>query len=259
MRVPRKDGPREEELAALADGSLPASRAGELEARVAQSPELAEQLAEQHRALSLVRGAAAEVGAPPRLRARVEAERGRRRATRRPRSFALAGGLAAAAAAAIVLALTLPSGAGGPALADAAALATLPATLPAPTASTTTPKLLDAAVEDVPFPNWLQTFGWRATGARIDTVGGREATTVFYAKDGRRIGYTIVAGEPLDVPSGSDRSSREGVELDALGLAGREVVTWQRGGLTCILSGDLVPRAKLLELAAWKGKGAVPF
>lgn len=258
MRVPRKDGPREEELAALADGSLPASRVDELEARVAESPELDDLLAEQHRALSLIRGAAIEAEAPPRLRARVESEL-RRRAARRPRSFALAGGLAAAAAAAVVLALTLPSGAGGPALADAAALATLPATLPAPGASATTPKLLDEAVEDVPFPSWLQTFGWRATGARTDTVGGREATTVFYEKDGRRIGYTIVAGEPLAVPAGSDRSSRAGVELEALALDGREVVTWQRGGLTCILSGDVVPRSKLLELAAWKGKGAVPF
>jgi anti-sigma factor RsiW len=257
--VPRKDGPPEEELAALADGSLPASRAGELEARVAQSPELAEQLAEQHRALSLIRGAAAEVEAPPGLRARVGSERSRRNASRRSRSFALAGGIAAAAAVAVVLALTLPSGAGGPALADAAAVAMLPATLPAPAASAATPKLLDVAVEDVPFPSWLQTFGWRATGARIDTVGGREATTVFYEKDGRRIGYTIVAGEPLDVPAGSDRSSREGVELHAFALDGRDVVTWKRGGLTCILSGDLVPRAKLLDLAAWKGKGAVPF
>jgi hypothetical protein len=209
--------------------------------------------------LSLIRGAASDVEAPQRLRARVEAERVRRRTTRRSRSFALAGGLAVAAAAAVVLALTLPSGAGGPALADAAAVATLPATLPAPTASATTPKLLDEAVEDVPFPSWLQTFGWRATGVRTDTVGGRKATTVFYEKDGRRIGYTIVAGEPLDVPAGSVRSSRAGVALHALALDGREVVTWQRGGLTCILSGDVVPRSKLLELAAWKGKGAVPF
>ena len=45
----RKNGPREEELAALADGSLAPERRAALEVRVAASPELAERLAEQER------------------------------------------------------------------------------------------------------------------------------------------------------------------------------------------------------------------
>jgi Anti-sigma-K factor rskA, C-terminal len=59
------------ELAALADGSLPPERRTALEAQVAASPELANLLAEQERAISLARSAAAEVKAPDTLRARI--------------------------------------------------------------------------------------------------------------------------------------------------------------------------------------------
>jgi anti-sigma-K factor RskA len=63
------------ELAALADGSLSPERRAALEARVAASPELADRLAEQERALGLSRMATDGVEAPPGLRARVEAQR----------------------------------------------------------------------------------------------------------------------------------------------------------------------------------------
>jgi hypothetical protein len=59
------------ELAALADGSLAPERRAELEARVAASSELAALLAEQERAVSFARSAAAEVAAPETLRARI--------------------------------------------------------------------------------------------------------------------------------------------------------------------------------------------
>jgi hypothetical protein len=81
--------------------------------------------------------------------------------------------------------------------------------------------------------------------------------TVFYEKQGQRIAYTIVSGKPLDVPSGAAPSRRQGIDLHALALDGRQVVTWERLGYTCILSGDL-DRPTLLKLASWKGKGAVP-
>jgi hypothetical protein len=258
MRVSRAGELPEEELAALADWSLPEDRRAALEARVAEAPELAALLVEQERALALVRGAGDEVAAPGGLRARVAAERQRKGPRPRPR-LAFAGGIAVAAAAALVVALTLPGGAGGPGLAEAAALTARPATGPAPAVSAEAPELLDAAVGDVPFPNWLEKFGWRTTGVRRDTVDGREAKTVFYEKEGKRLGYTIVAGDPLDVPEGATPAQREGVELAALTLDGREVVTWKRGGLACILSGDLVDRQTLVELAAWHGLGAVPF
>src|SRR5262245_4995987 len=77
LRRRRQAGPGGElpELAALADGSLPTDRRAALEARVAGSPELADRLAEQERAVMLTRAAAAGVEAPPALRARIEAQR----------------------------------------------------------------------------------------------------------------------------------------------------------------------------------------
>jgi anti-sigma factor RsiW len=260
MRFSRNDDVREEELAALADDSLSPDRREALEARVAESPELAARLAEQHTALALVRGAVAEVEARPGLRARIEAERVARRAPRvRPRRLVLAAGFATAAAAALALVLTLPSGVGGPTLAEAATPATEPATDPAPGPDPAEPKLLDAEVEGVVFPSWAAKFGWRTAGSRTDVIEGRPMTTVFYEKDGRRIGYTIVAGEALDVPADAAESTREGVELSSLQLEGREVVTWLRSGHTCVLSGEGVERDTLLELASWPGMGAVEF
>ncbi len=80
----------EVELAALADGSIEPERGAALRERAEASPELAERLAEQERAVSLARSAAAEVEAPAALRARVEAQRRPRRAWA-PRGFVLAG------------------------------------------------------------------------------------------------------------------------------------------------------------------------
>jgi hypothetical protein len=97
------------ELAALADGSLAPGVRTALEERVAASPELADRLAEQQRAVSLLRGAAAEVGAPASLRAHVNAQRLPRRGWSGPR-LALAGAAATAALAAAVAFVVLDSG-----------------------------------------------------------------------------------------------------------------------------------------------------
>jgi len=115
MRRRRQDearGQETAELAALADGSLAPDRRAALEARVAASSELADQLAEQRRAVALVRSAAVEVEAPAALRARIEAQR-------RPRSVPVSrrlvlGGAAAAAVLAVAVGLAVvrsnPSG-----------------------------------------------------------------------------------------------------------------------------------------------------
>jgi Anti-sigma-K factor rskA len=95
--------PDEAELAALADGSLAPERRAALEARVEASPELADRLAEQRRAVALAQSAAAEVEAPAGLRARIEAQRGARRAPARRRLVVVA----AAGAAALTVAVSL--------------------------------------------------------------------------------------------------------------------------------------------------------
>jgi hypothetical protein len=95
-RREHENGHREiAELAALADGSLTPERRAELEAQVAASSELAERLAEQQRAVALVRSAADEIEAPADLRARIQAQRRVRRAEA-PRGLLLVGAAAAA-------------------------------------------------------------------------------------------------------------------------------------------------------------------
>ena len=255
MRRLRRNRPAEEELASLADGSLPDERRAALEAEVAGSDELRRSLDDQRRALALVHAASAEVEAPAGLRARIEA--GRRPQRTRARPIALAAGFAVAAAAAVVMVLTLPRGVGGPDFAEAATLGTRSATGAAPQPLPGDPKLLDEALENVPFPNWAERLGWHATGVRTDRIADRDAVTVFYEKNRRRIGYTILSGDAVDVPSGAVPAAREGIDFHALELGGRQIVTWERLGRTCILSGDL-DRPTLLKLAAWKGMGSVP-
>ncbi len=103
----------EEELAALADGSLAPERRAELEARIDASPILADRLAEQERAVALLRDAGDEVEVPAGLRTRVEAQRSGR-AVRPQRRLALGGvAVAAAAVAAVVAVVVAGSGSHG--------------------------------------------------------------------------------------------------------------------------------------------------
>jgi anti-sigma-K factor RskA len=95
-------GPELPELAALADGSLPADRRSALEEQVAASPELADRLAEQQRAVALAQSTAAEVKAPDDLRARIEA-RSHARPARAPRRPLLVGVAAAAVVGAVAI------------------------------------------------------------------------------------------------------------------------------------------------------------
>jgi hypothetical protein len=245
---------RHAELTALADGTLRGRRRARLLAEVGGSPELAERFEKQRRAVAALRSV--DERAPAWLRARVEPERRRRR---RPFSLPLAGGLAAGAAFALILALVLPGGAGGPTVVEAAELAARPAAAPAPGPDPSEPALLDARAAGLAFPSWAKEFGWRATGRRVDELDGRRAVTVFYEKEGRRIGYTIISGDRIDPPDEARRAVREDTVLYGLSSDGRVIVTWLRGGVTCVLSGSGVEPDVLLDLAAWKGKGAVQF
>ena len=258
MRFPGRhpDAP-DELLAALADGSLAPERRAELEARVAASDELRARLREQERAVQAIQAAA--VPAPDRLRARVEAaRRGRLPVPRRRLGIATAVALAAGVVLGVVL--SLPSGSpGAPSVVEAAALTARAPTAPAPARDPRQPALLQARSDGVAFPDWGATLAWPSSGVRTDTLSGRTATTVFYRRGGRRVGYTIVSGRALARPAGARRSRYDGVEFRDFRLGARTVVTWRRQGHTCVLSGVGVPRRVLLLLAAWKDAGGVNF
>jgi anti-sigma factor RsiW len=236
------------ELCALADGTLPVERRAAVEARVAASPELRLLVARQRRAVAATRALASEP-APPSLQATVETQR-RVRHSRRGRAWlvprlGLAGALAAVVAVVAVVALT--GGPGGPTVAEAAELADRPPTGPGPPPLDAGGTRLALDVEGVAFPD-LRSFGWRPVGVRRDKLDGRNAATVFYAKDARRIAYVIVAGVGLPRPSGAGGTTRGGVLFQTLRLGGRQAVTWRRAGRTCVLIGTATPD-ELLVLA----------
>ena len=89
---------------------------------------------------------------------------------------------------------------------------------------------------------------------RSDRLGGRTITTVFYSSPhGRRIGYAIVAGPALPLPSsGNTTVWHNGVRYDVLHPPGSTVVTWRRAGHTCILIATKVSSKMLLTLARWQ-------
>ena len=249
----------ERELAALADGRLDQPQRDALEARIASSPALAAALERQRTGLAALR-ALEPAGAPLALRERIEAERASPSRPVRKRRLQAFGALAgAAAAAALVITLVLPSGGAGPSVVEASALSELPAEQPAVAVDPANPKLLEASQSGVPFPNFEALFGWRQAGSRTDELDGRETTTVFYEKGGRRIGYTILSGDAIDPPDDAVPTNLNDVALDSLSEGERQIVTWLREGKTCVLAGDGVSDKELLELASWKGEGDVPF
>ena len=247
------------DLARLVDGTLPADRRAEVEARVAASPQLASIVERQGAALDAVRGTQ-EIGAPARLRSQVERRRRARGSAPHGRRGLVIVGATAAAALVLALALVLPGAlSGDPRVADVAALADKPPTQAAPGAVPDTPQLLREDVDDVPFPNYAAKFGWKPVGAREDNPSDRGATTIYYQKGGRSIAYTIVSGDALDAPSDARTTVRGGVEYRTFHDDGRTVVTWKRGGHTCVLSSKTARPAELVSLADWRGKGAIPF
>jgi hypothetical protein len=245
------------DLAALADGSLPPERAAAVEQHIAQSPELAAALAQQRQAVALLRDAVASTQAPLALRERLESDRARLAGPRRRRRiFAIATAGAVAAVAIIAVMVGLSGGPGAPSVAEAAALAGKPPTAGAPAVSST-PQLLDIDQSGVAFPNWEPKFGWKAVGSRTDELDGRNTTTVFYEKGAKRIAYTIVSGRALDDPDNYAQVTLQDVPLKVFPNDGAKDVTWLRAGHSCVMSGEGVPPAKMLELASWPGQGNV--
>jgi hypothetical protein len=166
-------------------------------------------------------------------------------------------GVAAVAVVAIAIAVAFSGGSHALSLRQAAAPTLRAATLPAPAESRADHAQLTAAVGSVRFPYWGERFGWHSTGTRGDRIDGRAVTTVFYADAaGRRIGYAILAGTPAPRISGGKVTWRGGVPYRVLSENGTAVVTWQRDGHLCVMSGRGVSSATLLKLAGWSDRGA---
>jgi hypothetical protein len=245
------------ELAALADGTLPPERREPLEARIAESPDLQEALDRQRRALAATRGIADEP-VPAGLQTEVE-RRARGTHARRPRRRLVPGlalGGAMAAVTAVVLVLVLAGGPSGPTVADAARLASSPPTGPAPAPLSQTK--LAAQMEGVVFPNLSHPWGWHQVGVREQQVDGRDAKVVYYAKDGRRVGYAIMSGSALPQPSGAKTVQQHGVPYRKFNVDGKPAVTWERLGHTCVLTGPVSP-SELVRLASWRGNGTLSY
>jgi anti-sigma factor RsiW len=245
------------DLAALADGSLRGERRAEVEARVAASPELARMVDRQRRSVDAVRSTADEA-VPASLRSRVEELRPGASGSGESRRLLprLALGTATGVVVAVVAAVLVLSGGGSaPTVADAAQLATKPATAPPPEPAAGNANALRARVEGVAFPNLARPYGWTPTGLRRGTVDGRDALVVFYAKRGRRLAYMVVAGESLGGTSDYASSRLRGVEYRSFNLNGGPAVTWLRDGHTCVLTGD-ASRTELLALASGPAPGA---
>jgi anti-sigma factor RsiW len=267
MMIRHRQLPTERDLAALADGSLPAARRVRVERAVAASPELQAIVAAQRRALAAIDDAAAEQ-APAALRARLELMSGPRRrgVTERPRQARspfrpvrlLPVGALAAALAGAVLVVTLGGGVSSPTVADAAVLATRPAVASVPSTHTHGPTLAVRAA-GLPFPYWDDRFGFRAVGVRHDRFDGRATTTVFYKRGDVRVAYTIVSGKPLSSGARTQGTVRDGVAVWTLNTRGMRVATWLRRGHSCVLAGRHVPAAVLVSLASWRGDGRIPY
>lgn len=250
-----------QDVAALADGSIDPSRRAAVEARVQASEELTAELARQRSVLDLVVQAQRTVGAPASLRQAVGAERIRRRPLFAPRRLGLAaGGLAVVAAALVAALLVLPGGVSGDVLvAQATAAHSKPVERPAPQEQAGAPTLLDFERFGVVFPAWRTEFEWDAVGERDDEAEGRQIATVLYRKAEKSIGYSVISGDRIEFPANARVVDQDGTTVRVRTDGDRVVVLFERQGRTCVMSGVGVPEATMVELAAWKGKGTVPF
>ena len=244
--------PGEADLARLADGSLPEARQAELRAQVSGSPELTAALADQQRAVSMLR--ALDQPAPAALRARVDELTGAgERSPRRPlihwrRALLLPG---ATALAVVVAAIVIVAGgtSSAPTVPQAAHLALAAATLPAPAVNPADATELKLTAAGIPFPNYGSSDLWAASGARTDRLDGRTVTTVFYSdRTGDQVGYAIASGAPLAGARGTAvRIYNTTFTLARQGQA--RLITWVRSGHTCVIAGRSVSYRTLQELA----------
>ena len=75
---------------------------------------------------------------------------------------------------------------------------------------------------------------------------------MFYGRGDQQIAYTIMSGPAVPAGVRLHESVWDGVRIGSFLTQGRVVVTWQRNGHTCVLSGAGTPAALLARLASYK-------
>lgn len=218
-----------------------------------------EEMALARRGEALIKAEVARTQAPLSLRERIEADRTRPVREprlpfwRRHRVMTLAtGGGAALAVVLAVLVLQAGNGSGEPSLSNVDAVASLSPAAGAPASLGGDPPVLAAQVAPIDFPDWQDKFDWQAVGLREDEVSDRAVTTVFYRNaEGSQLGYSIVAGAPLDERPAGEKVVRDGNSYHVADSGARTVVTWTQQGHTCVIvASSKVPRSTLVDLAA---------
>jgi hypothetical protein len=162
---------------------------------------------------------------------------------RRPRARSFRPALAAGVAAVLAAVVAVVTSLGGPGMSvsEAAQLSELPSQRAAPVRS----------FAGVSYPDWTDAFKpWRKVGERSDELDGRRTTTVFYRHTHHRIGYTVVAGDAIEPPADAEAITANGLRLHRFKLGKLDVVTFERNGRTCVLSGDVHDPDTLVKLAA---------
>lgn len=214
-------------------------------------------MSDEHvRAATVIRSTAGSIRAPQRLREELGVQRARLAARRR-----VARALVATAATALATALALAQAGGGrqpPTIAETAAVALRAPTLAAPARDARAPAFLRASSGGVAFPDYARAgLRWRPEGLLRTRRGGQQIVVVSYARgSGERVGYAIVGGAPLRAAAGATAVVRDGARYAVLRDGATRIVTWRRGGRTCVLASREASTQALLELAAWRPQAA---
>jgi hypothetical protein len=220
------------------------------------SPLTEEELALARRGEARIAAAVADSRAPQSLREAIERDRAHAQVPapfwRRYRWALAAAGTAAAALILVAIGLQAGSDGAGPSLDQVYGAAQLQPTAAAPAQVGGTPPVLAANVGALEFPDWQETFGWKAVGRREDELSGRHVTTVFYDNpDGARLGYAVVSGDSLGGDPAGRRLEQEGKTYNVARGAERTIVTWIQQGHTCVIvAPSAIPRSTLVDLAA---------
>ena len=160
--------------------------------------------------------------------------------------------LAGAAAAIAIVIAVFAVGGRDPTLGEATRAALRAPTQAPPEKDPRNARFVRASIGGVQFPNytWFAK-RWSTVGARRDELSGRDALTLTYRAGDRRLGYTVVDGKPLAVPSGARRLTVKGMRLAVLRRGKTVVVTWREGGHTCVLASRDMGVNEMVAFATW--------